>query len=336
MTLAHLIGQDEARDMLSRALGAGRVHHAYRFEGPRGVGKELAAFGLAQALLCTGGAPLGCGTCSACTRVAEVSERSPHVPLHPDVIVVEQGLYSEAILGVEERSGITLRQIRRIVLPHVAFAPAEGRARVFIIRRADELRLEAANALLKTLEEPRAGSHFILLTNRPDKLLPTIRSRSLLVRFGPLPSATLRRILVERGRAKAELSDALLDAAEGSVEKAEELAEVERAESLATFLRDVTAAASAGTAGACVRLGETAPADRRVARDRLYDLAAHLAGLARRTKDDDVAAALAHGYADVMTATEDLEMANAMPAHVLTSLALRLHRAGVGRALRGS
>ncbi len=332
MTLRDLRGQQTARETLERALASKRVHHAYRFEGPAGVGKELAAFALAQALLCTEGDPLGCGVCGACRRAVTISDKPPFVPLHPDLIVVEQGLYPEAIIGRDEKSGVSVEQIRRIVLGHVSFAPAEGRARVFLFRRADELTPQAANALLKTLEEPRPATHFILLTSRPEKLLPTIRSRSMLVRFGALPEPVLRDLLTERGIAEPLLGE-VVALAEGSVERALDLAEPERAESRAAFLRALTAASAEGTAGAAVKLAESADTDRRVMRDRLFDLAAHLSAVARAASPD-AAFALARGYELVMKATENLEMANAAPAHVLTDLALSLHRVGAGAALR--
>jgi DNA polymerase-3 subunit delta' len=331
MTLASVVGQASARETLERALTRGRVHHAYRFEGPAGVGKELAAFGVAQALVCTEPSPMACGACSACRRAITLSDKPPFVPLHPDVILVEQGLYPEAVIGRDERAGVSVEQIRRIVLAHVGFTPAEGKARVFIFRRADELTPQAANALLKTLEEPRPATHFILMTARPDKLLPTIRSRSMLVRFGALPDDVLTDLLRAQGIAEPTISE-VVPLAEGSVDKALELAEPERAEARAAFLRAVTEAARAGTAGAAVKLAEGADADRRATRDQLFDLAAYLCSLARSADADD-ALALARGYEAVMGATENIEMANASPAHVLTDLALSLYRVGAGRPL---
>lgn len=331
MSFDALLGQASARETLVRALESGRVHHAYRFEGPPGVGKELAAFRLAQALVCTEPGPFACGACSACRRATTISDRAPHVPLHPDVILIEQGLYPENVIGRDEKQGVSVEQIRRIVLAQVGFTPAESKARVFIFRRADELTPQAANALLKTLEEPRPATHFILMTSRPDKLLPTIRSRSMLVRFGALSDEVLAGLLRAQGIADASIAD-VVPLAEGSVDKALELAEPERAESRAAFLRAVAEAVRAGTAGAAVKLAEGADTDRRATRDRLFDLAAHLSMLAR-TSDADDALALARAYEAVMAATENIEMANASPAHVLTDLALSLHRVGAGAPL---
>src|SRR5258706_5021182 len=97
MAFAHVLGQAPAVRTLTRALESDRVHHAYRFEGPEGVGKELCAFALARSLVCESG-PLACGKCSACRRAVTLSEEEPRVPLHPDVVLVERGLY-RGLLG---------------------------------------------------------------------------------------------------------------------------------------------------------------------------------------------------------------------------------------------
>ncbi|MEP7123581.1 MAG: DNA polymerase III subunit delta', partial [Byssovorax sp.] len=194
-------GQATAVATLETALRAGRVHHAYRFEGPDGTGKELAAFALAQALVCTAGDPLGCGRCDACRRAVTFSDERPHSPHHPDVKIIERAFYPPETFTPpkNEATQISIEQIRTIVLAHAAYPPHEGRARVFVVRRAEELSVGAANSMLKTLEEPRNGTHFILLTARPDRLLDTIRSRTLPVRFAPLPAEVVRSILQARG-----------------------------------------------------------------------------------------------------------------------------------------
>src|SRR6187402_2180290 len=186
---SHILGQDPAVQTLTRALDSGHVHHAYRFEGPAGVGKELAAFALAQALVCEAAGARACEQCSACQRALRISEEEPHVPTHPDVILLQRGLY-RGRLTANEATGISIEQVRRMVLERIGYRPHEGRARVFIVRDADELTVSAANALLKTLEEPGSSTHFVLLTSRPNRLLDTIRSRTLPVRFSALSDQT--------------------------------------------------------------------------------------------------------------------------------------------------
>ncbi len=133
MPFSHVRGQRAAIEALTTALERGRVHHAYRFEGPEGVGKELAALALAQALVCAAGDPLGCGTCDACRRATTFSSERPEVPRHPDVIFVERNLYPPEVLGRSRgraRRDLRSDQVRRVVLAHAAYAPHEGRARV--------------------------------------------------------------------------------------------------------------------------------------------------------------------------------------------------------------
>ena len=138
MPLEHVLGQTAAVGTLERALATGKVHHAYRFEGPSGVGKEMTAFAFAQALVCTTPPPMGivyqaCGTCSACTRAVTLTAEAPRVPIHPDVVVLERGLYSAESLrrARAEVQDLSIDQVRRLVLERASFAPHEGRARVY-------------------------------------------------------------------------------------------------------------------------------------------------------------------------------------------------------------
>jgi DNA polymerase-3 subunit delta' len=227
--LSSVQAQNTAVATLKRALAFGRVHHAYLFDGPEGVGKERTAFGLAQALVCerrAPGAADACGECSACARA--VPRPGEARPLHPDVMVLERGLYEAASIGRRspETQDISIDQVRAIVLARAAFAPHEGRAKVFIVRRAEELSTSAANALLKTLEEPGARTHFVLLSSVADALLPTIRSRTQRVRFGALPDSVVAALLVDRGFA-AERAAEIAALAGGSVATAVALGDPE-------------------------------------------------------------------------------------------------------------
>lgn len=178
-----IAAQDSALRVLQRALKVDRVAHAYLFEGPSGVGKERAAIALACALLCPKARGGERCTCSACERVRAGN--------HPDVRVFRPRDEGDRNLQVE--------LIRSELLPFTKFAPFEAEAACVIFPEADVSfpihHAEAANALLKTLEEPRARVTFLLLSERPDRLLPTIRSRCQRVRFRPLPSSTLVRIM---------------------------------------------------------------------------------------------------------------------------------------------
>ena len=119
MPFEAILGQSTAIGTLQRALRSGKVHHAYLFEGPDGVGKEAAAFALAQALVCESPSPQGaCEKCSACTRSVALSSAEPHIPIHPDVVILERGLYSAEALRRPrpELQEISVDQIRRLVL----------------------------------------------------------------------------------------------------------------------------------------------------------------------------------------------------------------------------
>jgi DNA polymerase III subunit delta' len=231
--LAMVRGQPTAVETLRRAIALGRVHHAYLFDGPDGVGKELAAFGLAQALVCErrpAGSAEACGACSACSRAVPrgAGPSEGNRPVHPDVVVLERGLYEAATIGRRspETQDISIDQVRTLVLARAAFPPYEGRARVFIVRRAEELSPSAANALLKTLEEPGARTHFVLLSSSADALLPTIRSRTLRIRFGALADGVVSDLLADRGVDRAH-ADEIAPLAGGSMATALLLSDAE-------------------------------------------------------------------------------------------------------------
>jgi DNA polymerase III subunit delta' len=320
MSFDAILGQETAVEVLRRALAAGRVHHAYRFEGPEGVGKELAAFAFAETLVC--GTDPGPATASARRRIHARSDEDPHVPLHPDVILVERGLYSK-VLGAAETNGIGIEQIRRIVLARAGYPPHEGRAVVIIVRAADELTTQAANALLKTLEEPPPQTYFVLLTSRPQRLLDTVLSRTLPVRFGPLPDAVVERILEQHGA-----SPAVAPLAQGSASLALELADTEATRVREDFIRRTLAALDAPSLAAAVGLGDTRTTDKHVLRDELGHLAQTFAteGRATVTTDPDAAERAARRHQAVLLAMRHLEQ-NVAPALALEAMVARLRRA---------
>jgi DNA polymerase-3 subunit delta' len=256
--LASVLGQPTAVDTLRRALASDHVHHAYLFEGPEGVGKERAAFGLAQALVCerrAAGQAEACGVCRACTRALPRPEERR--PIHPDVVVLERGLYDPATIGrrTPETQDLSIDQVRTLVLARAAFPPHEGRAKVFIVRRAEELSISAANALLKTLEEPGDRTHFVLLSAVAESLLPTIRSRTLRVRFGALPDQVVVALLRERGVADPE---PIARVAAGSMATALLASDPEASAEREAFVSRAMAALDPRGLGAALELAEDA------------------------------------------------------------------------------
>jgi DNA polymerase III delta' subunit len=196
-TLAQIRGQERVVELLRRAIRQDRVAHAYLFTGPHGCGKHTTAIALALALNCDRAPGEGCGECDVCERILAGN--------HPDVQTLERQGAAQII---------PIEIIRKRVIPSLALPPHEARARFFLIEEATSLHGPAANALLKTLEEPPARTHFILGTTSPDQLLPTIRSRCQRLSFQTLP-ADLRAELDSDDEAAEQLSafaDALWDA----------------------------------------------------------------------------------------------------------------------------
>lgn len=172
-----LRGHDVVIHQLQRSIAGGRVPHAYLFSGPDGVGKAFAAVALAQALNCEPEPGIGCGRCSGCDRIRR--------EVHPDLICV-----------VSDGKTIKIEQIRALE-DRLAQGPHEGRALVVLLDEAERLTTAAANAMLKSLEEPRARVHFVLVTAAPSRLPITVRSRCHHLRFGPLAEPILAALLVE-------------------------------------------------------------------------------------------------------------------------------------------
>lgn len=322
-------GQKTAIDTLKRALGSGLVHHAYRFQGPAGVGKELTAVALAQALLCESD-PLGCGVCRACRRAAQRGDTEPIVPLHPDVVLIGRGIYPpDTIGGKKEAKEISVEQVRRVILSRAHYAPHEGKAQLFIIRDAEQLSISAANALLKTLEEPRPHTHFVLLTSSPERLLDTIRSRSLPVRFGPLSATDVAAILRDNGVDGERIEDAV-ELSGGSAEVA--LAAAEEGSERAHFVRDVLRAVASPHLSEAVHFAESLNRKRPQLIDDLRALAGAYARRVRQIVGTDVDAAEldARRHELVLDAIDSVER-NGAPSLAITSLVASLHHGFANR-----
>lgn len=326
--LANVKAQSTAVTTLSRALANDRVHHAYLFDGPDGVGKELTALGLAQALVCEARLPAhpdrACGACSACRR-ALVKEGAAR-PVHPDIVVLERGLYEPAQIGrrTPETQDLSIDQVRTLVLARAAFPPHEGRAKVFLVRRAEELSVSAANALLKTLEEPGRLTHFVLMTSHPDALLPTILSRTQRVRFGALPDAVVKELLIAGGTTPDD-ADAIAPLAGGSMTAALVLADPDESAKREGFVERALRAIEAPDLGLALALAEDAKKQKDALDTALHALATRLArraidGAAARSRDADRDVAR---YGFVLNATHELA-GNASPALVIESMMIRM------------
>ncbi|MCK4342447.1 MAG: DNA polymerase III subunit [Phycisphaerae bacterium] len=186
MRLTDVRHQDRAISILRRALRSGRTHHAYLFDGPEGVGKELTARGLAARLLC-GDESLepdadACGRCPSCKLLATGN--------HLDFHLIHRGLHKfhpDSTIRSSKGLFLSVNLIRHFLIEPAGMKPTQGPRRVFLIRDAERMNEEAQNALLKTLEEPPGSACLILVTASASRLLPTIRSRCQRVPFGLLP-----------------------------------------------------------------------------------------------------------------------------------------------------
>lgn len=206
-----IIGHEREIGILKGLIESGRVPHAFLFAGPDGIGKKLVAGAFAAALNCASPGGGACGLCRDCAAIEGGS--------HPNVIVVwpldkpvEKG-------GERDPLGlIRIDQIREV--QSVLKYRAERGAKVVIVEGADRFMPAAANAFLKTLEEPPGGSVIILVSSRPADLLPTVVSRCRRLNFRPLPEDAVRAFLIEKkGVAPAE-AGAVARLSGGSISKA--------------------------------------------------------------------------------------------------------------------
>ena len=287
MTFREILGHARAVNLLSRGVAQNTLPPSLIFAGPDSVGKFRVALALAQVLNCerpaadvaradagSEGAPVldSCGTCPTCRRIA--AQR-----------------FSELIVLAPDEGGAIKIDAVRTMLGRVEFRPFEGRRRVVVIDQADQLMAPAQNALLKTLEEPSRSTCFVLVTARPDVLLPTVRSRCPQVRFGPLSAAEIATALVrDHGVAPDEaaiaasmaggglaraLSDEAADYAAHRTVAERVLAAVARGPDPARRLEAARWLSERGE-GVKVRRGSSAATDRAVVGERLAAMAALL------------------------------------------------------------
>ena len=183
MAWERIRGHDAARDQLHTAYTRGRLAHAYLFVGPSGVGKRLFATEFAKALLCDR-PPATLAACDACPSCAQVAAET-----HPDFFTVRTP---------EDKHELPVGEVREFC-GKLSLKPARGPRKVGVVIDADEFNEESANCFLKTLEEPPPGSVLILLATSAERQLPTILSRSQVVRFRPLSDEELRTVLADHG-----------------------------------------------------------------------------------------------------------------------------------------
>jgi DNA polymerase-3 subunit delta' len=261
-----ILGHDRAKARLNHALASERMHHAWLFAGRAGIGKRKVALRVAQMLNCERGAPpvagghrIACGQCRHCRRIGALQ--------HPDLLVV-----------APDGKQIKIEQVRELS-KRLVYSPFEAPWRVIIVEDAHLLGIEAANALLKTLEEPPERNLFILLTDQAQRLLPTILSRCMTLRFGPFPVADVRTWLEKQGIGpeRAVLAAALSD---GSFGRAAHLASDGQMEVFQETLHTLRRICGRRDASAAMTLASQLAADRDLITDYLFLAQIYLRDLA--------------------------------------------------------
>lgn len=309
MRFHDIIGQPSACAQLKRAWQHGRLSHAYIFDGPDGVGKQTTARALAALLLCEQPQEAdSCGQCLACRQL--------DAGTHPDCHIL-----------VPDGRSIKIKQIRDL-RARLAGTASYGGYTVVIIDQADSMTLEAANAFLKTVEEPQGPTCFVLITTQADRLPDTIRSRAQLVRFQALSQASLSRLL--GSDAESHAGRIAIDLAAGSITRARQVLDDEALRSTLLERRNHLEALLDGLTtrhdGALLRFADTFMGDRDGVRDEIL--------LIRRYYDTRLKTALRDGtdlapavqvLHDTTTALNRLET-NAEPAFILGALLIEMAR----------
>lgn len=245
MALANLIGQQAAVASLQTALAKDAVPQAYLFLGPDGSGKTRAATEFAKALNCLKRAPGQTDACDVCVNCQRIAQDQ-----HPDVKRLAPDGEQTKIWQFWTRSGHPPG-----ALESLNFGPVAGPRRIYLIERAETLNEEAANSILKALEEPPPYVQWLLCAPTRNAVLPTILSRCQVVRFRPVPSDVIARALQERGLPPAEA--ALLAAyAEGAPGRALRLADAPELREQRGALLDLAARIAHSPPVAAFRLAE--------------------------------------------------------------------------------
>ncbi len=201
MTFESIIGQDRAIRLITRMLGSDRLPHALLFTGIDGVGRQTTAKALAMAVNCLKGAGTSaCTVCQSCKKLLSGN--------HPDVLILKP---AGAFIKIDQ-----VRSLRR----DLRFAPLEKGRRFIIINDAQTMNTEAANAILKILEEPPNNTHIILTATQTTDLLPTVVSRCCQIAFAPIPVEKIAERLVAEQGLDCDVATALAILAKGSLGRA--------------------------------------------------------------------------------------------------------------------
>lgn len=210
MSFEQVKDQKVAIQLLRGIVKRGRVPSGLLFWGPYGVGKRMTAFEFAKAVNCLEGDGDACDTCLSCRKTMHGN--------HADVTVIKP-VSKTRIIRVEDIEA---------VIEAAMYRPVEGGKRLFLIEDADRMNETAQNHFLKTLEEPPSQTVFVLLSEWPRRLLPTIRSRCQAIRFGALKLKTVAEMITEENKYSEEQAYAIAALSRGSISRSRDLAKKER------------------------------------------------------------------------------------------------------------
>jgi DNA polymerase-3 subunit delta' len=180
MPFQDIIGQERAKQMLQNGLRNGKLSHAYLFSGPGGTGKRRMAQLLAKSIFCTVHTDDACGECIECRKVEHHN--------HPNIHVLEP-----------DGSTIKIEQVRELQ-KEFSFRSAADQTKLYMIHQAERMTTQAANSLLKFLEEPQSKVVAILITDNGQAVLPTIQSRAQWIPFTPMAPKQMLQILTDEGQ----------------------------------------------------------------------------------------------------------------------------------------
>ncbi len=200
-----IIGHEQIKEHLQNAVTSGKISHAYIFSGPEDSGKRMLADAFAMALQCERGGAQPCLECRSCRQAIDGN--------HPDIIHVIH----------EKPNTITVDDIRDQLVNDIVIKPY-GRYKIYIIDEAEKMNAQAQNAMLKTIEEPPAYGIILLLTSKPEMLLPTVRSRCITLPLRPVRDSDIRDFLMREYHVPDYQADVCTAFAQGNVGKAIQLA----------------------------------------------------------------------------------------------------------------
>jgi DNA polymerase III subunit delta' len=339
MAILPLKGHDDVRTRVARAFAAGRLPQVLLLTGPEGVGKQRLALWIGQLVLCDRPTDQPCGRCQSC-RLAVAIE-------HPDLhwfVPVERPKSGDQDRQVEEAADrigeqLVLRREKgrwgpaeglaahgvasaHLLLRRAALTPVQSKKKVFIVGEANRLvpqesSPEAANALLKFLEEPPADTVVLLTATEPEQVLPTIRSRAVQLRLAPLPDAQVREF-ASAHLSDGDVSEADIRGAAGAIGRL--AAPVEASEKATKAARTITDAVRSGGGAAYERALAQAPWQARGAFTDLLDaLAVELSQDIRKGMRREDAAAAVAALSKVHAAREQAQ-GNVNPQLILAAL----------------